>query len=477
MTLVLTSSRTDNASLALEDGGSFPVVPSLLGALPGSGGVAPQPALLSGTILVDPQNASGVASNSSPPVATFAGFTGPIFRTYAGLVSAWGTYQPFFTTPPTIVFVSSHVDNSDPVVLNSTGAAPIIRTSAPVVVSAAIALAGTTAKNRAAGANSPLITNLGATGAANQLVVNATHPSVTWACKSLGANSFRMWQPLVAATPGGTVAPAEVDTWANGDSVSLNTLINVNVVSIRHTPTTGFSGPTLYRVSFFDPLGAGNSTVLLDGTPGTITCMECSFQRTLHALGGFLGVNLTNCLYIASLEIDDCAATLVGGGTTPTSSAVTLNAGLNGLTIDGDFGLSTAGGAPAFVQSGGATFVIAFMFLDAGFTVQTGEVQLGTLFYGGHAIYGTAGNNINLTGQSRLFNASGTFVAALTAPGPVAGINVNGAATASSANNAQPQVLQGGIATTPANLDAAQGAAGFGGLAFKLGGSSIANAA
>ena len=54
-------------------------------------------------------------------------------------------------------------------------------------------------------------------------------------------------------------------------------------------------------------------------------------------------------------------------------------------------------------------------------------------------------------------------------------LRFNGAGVACSHSGAAPDVVDCGIALTAAHLDAAQGVAGFGGLAYYIGGASIIN--
>lgn len=435
----------------------------------------PQAATLQGTIIVDPQNVSGVASDSNPPTATVGAFTGPVFRTWAGLVAAWGTFAPLLTQATTIVFASNHTDNTDPVVwwpIIARGVQVTFRTTGPTVVTNGVALAGTTAKNRAAGANSPLITTLGATGAVGQLVQNTTHASNAWASKALGGNSFRMWQPMVAAAVGGTTTPAEVDTWANVDNVNLVSPIQVNIASVQPTLVDGLGSLAFYQVCFFDPGGVGADQVSAVCDAGNVSFIECSFQRILAlSANTVVATTFVNCFLQGGLTALG-RITLNGGGMGATSLAFTVtNIGDNFCVVDGDFGLSSA----ATMLINGGQVVFGQVFFDQNITIENAVLAFQTVAYGGHTLYSVAGDahTLNFIGFAHGFNATGTFVAALTAPGVVAGINLNGAATGSSITGAG--AINQGIAVTPANLDAAAGAAGFGGNAFNFGGASISN--
>jgi hypothetical protein len=83
--------------------------------------------------------------------------------------------------------------------------------------------------------------------------------------------------------------------------------------------------------------------------------------------------------------------------------------------------------------------------------------------------------SVQMLSQSHLVIRPGnSFTSLFTASGLVTGIQLNGAFnTACSHTNAAPDVINCGITTTPAHLDAAAGAAGFGQNAFNLGGASV----
>jgi hypothetical protein len=430
-------------------------------------GLAPQPAALTGTIIIDPQNVSGVASDSNPPTATVATFTGPVFKSWAGLVAQWGTIAPVLNANTTIVFVSSHTDNTDPVVfwpIIGAAATVIIQGAAPTVVTAGVVLAGTTAKNRTAGANSLLITTLGATAAAGQLIENTTHASRAWAYKALGGNSFSITQPLVKTlgVPG-TLAPAEVDTWANGDTVNLLTPIAINLVEF--TPTlvdAALNKALVFQCTILDPLGVGTGECVVGES---VQLQEVRCQRFLCMLASFASQEVVN--------VDSAGGTQQVGGTNSAPffiggcvRATSVFAAASYPAFDGDIIL---GGACVFF--GGASF--GLVFLDAGAKMNGGILIGQNIAYGAHVIYGSGANTINMQGTSHFGLSGSNFTATFTAPGLVTGIQLNGAATGSSITGAG--AINQGITTTPAHLDAAAGAAGFGSNAFNFGGASCSN--
>jgi hypothetical protein len=146
------------------------------------------------------------------------------------------------------------------------------------------------------------------------------------------------------------------------------------------------------------------------------------------------------------------------------------------MNIDGDFI------ARSTLSANSGVMTLGFVYLGSGaannLVATAARLNFQTLFAGGHVVYGSPTSNINLHGNSYGQMVTGTYAAGWTAPELVTpGVQMNGVSTASSQNNANPtSVISGNIATTVANLDAAQGAAGFGGIAFKLGGASLSTA-
>lgn len=451
--------------LALLPSSGSPVLVSVAGVP----GVPSTPAPLQGNIFIDPANVSGVASDGNP------GTNALPLKSWAGLMAIWGTYAPLLTQATTITFLSSHTDNTDPVIFYpfiGRGVQVLLRGTVLTVTGGA--LAGTVAKNRTAGANSLLQETLIGTSAAAHRIVNTSRAnSVAWTYRSLGANAFELTQPLAAAVLG-TVSPAENDLWANADGFSENTLTNVNIVNITPTILDGLGFCALQLMNVFDPAGVGGSICNLDSTTGRIDCYEVAFQRIVAGTNPLLGLNFINCLFQGGL-INTGFCNLIGGASLQTSLLFTLAAlGQNFSSLDGDFILGCSGNA---TFSSPTNAQLGFVFLDTNVQALSGNLQLITGAYGGHVVYGRAAKNFLMQWTSRLENNSGTFVAALTAPGVLTGVSLNGATNAISHTNAQPDVLNGNVTTSAANLDAAAGAAGFGGNAYRWAGASIANAA
>jgi hypothetical protein len=425
-------------------------------------------ATLVGQIYVDPQNISGAASDISPPTLVPSGqvISGPVFRTYRGVTNAWGTVAPLLRSSTTIVFLSSHTDNTDPVVFRpivANGAQVIVMGASPKIV-ASSTLSGTIPKNRAAGSNSLLKSNLGASGTAGQMVENITRSSRAWVYAPLGGNLFELSQPMAKASiPVSLSPPAEIDTWADGDNVNLLQPVSVNIVV--STPTIADLGSAFTGSCFLFQLNAFNPGTLENADISQTRMLECSSDRNVHGQAPTANV-FTNCylghgvLFVSNAA--SASAVFFGG-------VLAGSTGMVGGIYDGDVILGTS------FHIWGGTSQFGFVFLDGIISKYSGMMQFINSSYGGHVIYGRAGKNINISGSSH-GTVSGTFASSFTAPDLVSvGIQLNGVSTGHSVVSGTPDASYGGIVTTVANLDAPAGAAGFGGTAFNPGGASISN--
>jgi hypothetical protein len=117
------------------------------------------------------------------------------------------------------------------------------------------------------------------------------------------------------------------------------------------------------------------------------------------------------------------------------------------------------------------------VYLDSNFYISSGEIFAQASNYAGAPIfYGSASHNINLIGSTHMSVIGNNFTAAFTAPALVSpGIVISGNSSACSHTNASPDVVNCGVSTTPAHLDAAAGASGFGSNAYLPGGASVGN--
>lgn len=421
-----------------------------------------------GTIFVDP--AAGVDSAKGTTNVT-------ALKSYAEALRRWGTNAPYLTVSTSITFLSSHTDNTDPVVWRPylvAGAIPTIQGTTATVTTATV-FTRSAQKSRAAGTNSLLAGSFAAGAPAQGVLVQNTtalKSSRAWIYKTAGGANWNMGQPMAPQTLPVTNAsvPAEVDTWASTDTVNLLGQVKVNVVEFTPEIVDFNGGFTnvgqLYNLVVFDPGGVGNFDPLYVNNSVCIT--ECAIQRTLILTGAnpFEGLALQNCALLGGY-----VATSGTGNTVMNGGFVISAIQLQGTSFqpDGDAILGAAG----FYF--GATHFFGIVYLDASQTMQAGSMAFQTSNYGYHVIYGSAGSTFNFAKTSSGIMRTTSFTVGWTAPALVnPGVLLNSASTGNSiAYAANVGTIHNGIATTVANLDAAAGAAGFGGTAFNPGGASV----
>jgi hypothetical protein len=430
-----------------------------------------------GTIFIDPQNTSGTAIDSNAGTSS-----GAALRTYAECVRRWGSVSPSLSVSTSLTFLSSHTDNTDPVIwspIMSEGTTPSIQGAAPATTAAVFTRAAQ--KNRAAGANSLLAGSFSAGAPAQGVMVQNTtagKSSRAFIYKTAGGANWNISQPMTLGAVPNAGAPTEVDTWASLDTVTLSSPIGVNVAVFNPT-IVDMNGSfnnfgQLYQLTCFDPQGAGNDPMFVGGG---VVAQECVIQREVCLLAndalGLQTFNQTNCANLGGLVIDQGTYLGLGGFLAGSNAGVSISAGR--VILDGDFilGISNAFGA---VQAS-ATAQWGLVYIDATQVFKGGTVTFAAFDYGSHVVYGSAAANLNFEQASRGLMATGTFTAGWTAASLVTGCLLNNAALGNSAAYAgNVATIHNGITTSVANLDAAAGAAGFGGTAFNLGGAQVSNA-
>jgi hypothetical protein len=407
-------------------------------------------------------------------------------KTWAQLVNLWGTNAPILAQNTVITFLSSQPDGTDPVIWRPVvrgGFTASIQGTTPTVVTAGVVLAGVVAKNRAT--NTLLQATLGATAALGQMVINTTggKSSRAWIHKLVAGTTFSLSQPLAPMAVPQTAYPAEVDTFANGDTVNLVSVVSVNVVDISPVVAdyngAGNNAVYLYQLNVLLPGGAGAFSPARIGAG--VVLLECNAQRLLSGNGSsqsgpnlFTGPSFNACVNVRNIgglggQSKGVGWALVGGTVAPANAVQGIfDAGEEPL-LDGDIILS----GPFFVASTTAAGAIGFIAVDTGCTLAlSGRWFMTGGTYGGQAIYGGGGVNVFAGGHFIYPSGAGAAVANLLYSG---GTRINGQPNAHSIISGSPDVLNGGISLTAAHLDAAAGAAGFGGHAFIPGIGSIAN--
>lgn len=420
------------------------------------------------TWFIDPANSSGLADDANSGIDS----AHPVL-TWASIVAKWGTQQPRLRQDTTFTFMSSQADNSDPIYFDAyvENGARInfvgVLGAAQTIVSGV--LAGVVAKNRA----TPQLLNatLGAGVAVGSLVVNTTHNSRAWVYANVAGNTWAMSQPLVPAVlPTPSVVPAEVDTWANGDSYTAYNPVSVRFDYIGGRITSSSSGSIVVNSLTLAAVPSANSfdEARIDSTQTILS--ECKILReqlwrTVEVPGNS---GIVNCALAGTSAIQKG---LPGtAGTLFFTGGFTLaNMQLASVNYTGDVILNSAVDLVTNGYAGGYGTV----YVETGRTVRVlgaGDLNQFTQ-YGGPIVWGPGVWNVGSTVRNRYPAGAGLAVATFLNTG---GLNLNGQGTAYSVSTGAAAVWSS-LALTPAALDAAQGVAGFGGLAMNPGGATITN--
>lgn len=324
------------------------------------------------------------------------------------------------------------------------------------------------------------------------LLVNATHPS---RAINVGATGL-VAQPLTG-TLSNAALPVEVDTWTTGDSYTAYGQASFNLVNLNCivSDTVNATPCLVNAISFANPgaqAGGAYESVTVAG-PWVIS--DSAINRSLVSVQG--GGHTPALRLIDNYYNGDVAVS----GPPPSSLTAALAPNINGAAsfsqVPTIFGGNTNGGTNT------AAMNLTNVWLDYDIRIMDSTIAVleGADFYGcvelassarlrtaGAYVYPLkvgacatnaiiwqpgAGGSITLDGVSRWSYNGGTATA--TFLGGVA-LQVNNRGTlACSHSSGSPDVVSCGITISVANLDAAQGAAGFGGLAYLPGGSAYAS--
>ena len=319
-------------------------------------------------------------------------------------------------------------------------------------------LLAVTAKNRPG--NLPLRSTFTTTTGAIapfMMLVNATRGnSRAFVHRDTGGGLWQISQPFVPYAGIGSPVTTEVDTWANGDAISGFALKAIDLAFIGGQTIesqAGFAGPShiVQQLMIVDPQAGAFDPVCINND-AQILLVETTMGRTCMwgATGGSsLKGNLHNC--VSQVETIISAGILAGPN---------LNGGifagvclLEGCTVGFDAIMGNS-----VCQMTNCTVNTSTCW-DTGTAVRC----VSAIQFSNNAIqYG--GGTINAqTGTNRYFGSGGTAVGQFPLAG---GLQIDGGTQAYSVVTAAGLSTFHQLALTPAALDAAAGAAGFGGLAF-----------
>jgi hypothetical protein len=387
--------------------------------------LGPNPSLNQPTWVVDPSNVSGVASDGNAGDTEAA----PLLH-YREIVRRWNTTAPVITVNVDIEFMSDFPDLLDPVVCTPEipNASTVTIRGKGSAVGAGGVLGVVIPKNRAAG--QALNADLGAAAATavGMLLLNTPRASVSYVDSIVAGTNVLMAQPFDAATDS-----FEDDGYAAGQAFTVLRPTQINILHVENVTLrrawlpSGLIGPVLIRAAAiiesridrlsnfetFESCVARNSTGV-DLTP---------WQNTTWSGGALTGSN-------GHFPVR-------GSGSSVTGDAIIHGqiVALDVLVIGPAYSDSSSG-LNLFLYIAGVVQLVAPLYGNYKIVVQ----YQGILIYVGSAV------TLFLGTPSLTFNTVST-----------------GTAVDSSAD---PTVLHPGRALTPANLDAAIGAGGFGGVAL-----------
>lgn len=385
-------------------------------------------------------------------------------KTWQELVARWGTVSPRLRQNTTITFLSSHSDNSDPVYFR-----PFIENQAIVVLKGILTqvASGTLGSVTAKSWSTPqlLQADIGGAGASNQLLINSTHAAHAWVYKNVSGTVFSLSQPMAPISIPSLPMGVEVDTFANGDSFTLNAVPAINIVDVEpvvadlSTTGSGTSGVRGYlylsQLDVLYPAGGNIADTVHVGA--YVRSVDVMFHRLVDLshdktpVDGFFGGGLLNCNVQSSIYRDPSAiVNTVDGGIVSRGQVAPVS--LGNVVLEGDVIFN--GLLQAYFPGEGAG--VGCAYIESGSTVVVQHALLEVNNFGGcggtTALWGPGAINVRGQGHVAYLNGNATNTFLLTG-----GIKINNFTTACSHTSAAPDVVSCGIALTPGNLDATAG--------------------
>jgi hypothetical protein len=449
MGLLVATQEGGNFNLALSDGGNLPVQSTTTVPVPGVPG-----ALSQALWVVDPVN----GNDNNPGTLAL-----PVKTVMGGIVPKWGAPDPTFppsTTSVQIQFVNDETVAQEMIVIRPTmtAIAPVFAITGAYVPVATGTLNAVTAKNRATGQRLAS-TFTGVSPTAGQLVHNTTHPS---RAPLFAVSGGILCQPLSlapAGLPAHVTSPTEVDTWANGDAVTVERPTKVNIGQVFVTFAGNFNAAgsaqgLLYiqAIEALDNTGSnGNANCIIQTLGGTAEAIDCIIDPLAliesAGGGGLAQIFLTGCFLAGAFgnHFEGVSAMRGGGALT----GVAVSGQIGNFSLDVIMGNDLAvSGAGVSMSLGTVYLATALKLGPGGFSGGIGELANdGT---GTCALYGPGTIQVRGGGALTKTSSVSTFVGSLLVAGA---ITIDLSATASQ-YVVGTGVWTGGITINPTNLDA-----------------------
>jgi hypothetical protein len=425
------------------------------------------------TWVIDPKDSTGLASDSNTGLTALS----PLKSWNGGVVARWGTIAPTLAQNTTIEWLSPHTDDSDPVLFT-----PTTKEGATVIMSGAFTAANLIASgvfgtvtpvNKALGVAQALeIVMPTAASLYGAILVNTTKGATSTFVRLVSGTTWIVSAPLLEQSmPPASILYTESSA-TTGDSFAAYAPTAVNLVYVKPTVSTLNASSTnplyLYRLKSFDPSGTDGTNlfhyagdmILVDFVHGRRPQANVDGVSLIQRMvNNYFPVGLMTDLRIPSTLSPNAQHSLQGGCVGGPSC---VSSGLYNCCLLSDVALAAHSGVLDVVACQYGT-----VYIDAGVTVNlaTGRHEQKTGFTNQWWGPGT----LNVDGNSILFYPAGAGAAAATFTQTGWELNKGASAWASDSTSFYSVVL------TSAALDAAAGAAGFGGAAFNVGGASISN--
>jgi hypothetical protein len=446
--------------------------------------------------VIDSANLSGCANdiNNCTASSCTASGIGPC-ATYSQLVQRWGTKAPHLRQNTTLTWISSQSGTTDSVYFNPyIEAGAQVQITSPLTGGTTCSLSGVVSKNRAA--HQPLQAVASCATALGQLVVNTTHPSRAWV--DVVGSPVTFTQPYLAETVPYDFSPHEVDTWANGDSVTVYTLTAVNIAELRpvlsdyntsslanfmyvHNVNVLDPNGIAFGISYFSSLFVSTAVSFLESTSQRMVILEHDRPAFESAFfnNEFVGGILGGPTVPGSGSVDSLIEIIGGAATVGDSNGGGFASDgqmLSGVQLDGDVMMANAQQEPSTVTNS----VFGYVYLGPHLTLNAGEatgVAFATTISSSSPGVVWGPGTFNVSGSNRFNWCTGGGCG--TAPNTFlqTGLQIDGQTTACALDaTGDPVLIHCGRSLTPFLLGASVGGGGFGGNAFVLGGGSIVNA-
>lgn len=422
---------------------------------------------------VDPANATGCASDRNNCVSATCGGAGagPCLD-YSQIVSRWGTDGPRLPQTTTVTLLSNQALGVDPITFQGTllNGSNLVFTGPLTHVASPTTFTLDQAKNRTLPATGTpggglLQVTFNAAVTPGTLIENTTagksSRAFVYANNGGGAIAV-MDQPV--ATPGATITapftPAEVDTWATGDTVSAVQIPSINVAAIHASggqqsssafPLTG-SIVEFIGLHLLDLSGTAGSSGLSPSNPDSAVVLSDSWiepvlQQGATAFDIQTSINTADC-YCAGGAFLGVEGDFYAGSVAPTAAdSLALGAG---SSVDGD---AIAGNGLFTLSTPVLVATVAIPPGQSAFVDPNGSIYLETLFTGASVMWG----NFTLS----FFGGAGIFLSSTGVPTWSSSLftsSITGLRTPSTYTHGTPGVWNDFVGPiTPAALDAAPG--------------------